>query len=444
MKKDTIICWMPIYRGTHPAAWRLNEQPRTREMDFDLVRRQVQLAERGKIHGVFFADSVAVGSSGADISTPALSRTAKGSVWEPVTLLSALAACTRHIGLLGTVTTSYSQPYNVARMFASLDHISGGRAGWNVVTSTHPKSGANFGFDELMLHADRYERCAEFLDVAEGLWDSWEDNAFLRDKASGRYFDPAKLHALDHRGKYFSVAGPLNIARPPQGRPLIAQAGSSLAGRAFAARHAEIIYTIHAEIGAAKQFYDEMKDQVADNGRDPDHVKILPGLGLVVGHSIAHAREKLARLDEIADPVFGMELLNGFLQADLSDYPLDGPVPEIAEDESGSKTRQKYFLDMARRDNLTIRQLMQVATRLSTVPGDATSIADLIQEWMEAGAADGVNITFANDDDSLEIFVNEVIPELQRRGLFQTDYLGTTLRENLGLPRPSNRFAATT
>jgi len=440
-KKEAILLWMPAYLGFHSMAWRQERACRTNEMDFDILRRQIQIAERGKFHGAFFADTVAVGVHSADVSMDALSRTAKASAWEPVTLLSALAACTSRIGLLGTVTTSYAEPYNVARMFASLDHISGGRAGWNVVTTSHPKSATNFGLEAHYSHADRYERCEEFFNVVAGLWDSWEDDAFIRDKASGRYFDPAKLHALNHRGRYQAVAGPLNIARPPQGHPVIAQAGSSVPGRAFAARHADLIYTMQAEIKHAKQFYDDVKGQAAENGRDPDHVKILPAIGLMVGRSRAHAEEKMASLDELVDPVFGLEVLASYVRADLSGYPLDGPVPEIPVDESGSVTSQKYWLDLAKRDNLTIRQLMQVVTRLGTAPGSPVDIADMIEEWMEAGACDGFNITLASDEDSLELFVDEVIPELQRRGLFQTEYRGRTLRENLGLPRPENRFA---
>nr|WP_255325938.1 LLM class flavin-dependent oxidoreductase [Sphingobium sp. 15-1] len=431
---------MPTYRGFHPMAWRREEGVRPAEMDFAEIRRQVELAERGKLHGVFFADGLALGVAAADVSTEALSRTPRGSNWEPMTMLSALAACTTHIGLLGTVSTTFSEPYNIARMFASLDHISGGRAGWNVVTTAHPRAGRNFGFETLMGHAERYARSEEYVDVVEGLWDSWEDDAFIRDKASGRYFDPAKLHALGHRGKHFSVAGPLNIARPPQGRPVIAQAGSSTTGRAFAARVADVIYTMHAEIGTAKAFYDDVKAQAAAFGRNPDHVKIIPAMVLSVGRSRAHAEEKLAAFDQLVDPVFGMELLKEAIKADLSGYPLDGPVPEVAEDQSGSKTAQKYFLDFAKRDNLTIRQLMQVVARLSAVPGSASDIADMIEAWMEAGAGDGINFTFANDADCLPIFVEEVVPELQRRGLFHTDYRGKSLRDNLGLPKPLNRF----
>jgi len=440
-KKEIILLWMPTYHGFHPMAWRQEEELSDKEMDFDQVRRLMQTAERGKLHGAFFADGVAIGIAAADVSIEALSRTAKGSHWEPVTLLSALAACTKHIGLLGTISTTFSEPYNVARMLASLDHISGGRAGWNVVTSAHPKAGRNFGSENLMGHAERYARSQEFYEIVAALWDSWEDDAFIRDKASGRYFDPEKLHALNYKGEYLSCAGPLNIARPPQGHPIIAQAGSSTPGRAFASRNADMIYTMHAEIKHAKEFYDDIKDQAAESGRDPDHVKIMPAMVLSVGRSMAHAEEKLAQFDKLVDPVFGMDLLKEAIKVDLSGYPLDGPVPEVPEDKSGSRTTQKYFLDIAKRDNLTIRQFMQVVARLSAVPGSAKDIADRIEEWMDAGAADGFNFTFANDTDCLEIFVDEVVPELQRRGLFHTEYRGKTLRENLGLPHPVNRFA---
>lgn len=442
-KREAVLFFMPTYRGFHTAAWRREGgTERAVEMDFDIIRRQIQLAERGKFHAAFFADGLVVGMGPADVSVEALSRTAAGSKWEPMTLLSALAACTSRIGLLGTVSTTYSQPYNVARLLASLDHISGGRAGWNVVTSAHPKVGLNFGDEALMPHDERYARGEEFFDVVAGLWDSWEDDAFIRDKASGRYFDPEKLHALNHRGKYLSVAGPLNIARPIQGHPVIAQAGSSRPGRAFASRHADVIYTMQAEIKHAQEFYSDIKTQASDAGRDPDHVKILPAVIFSVGHSMAHAEDKLAELDALVDPVVGMELLSAVLKVDMSAYPIDGPVPDVPEDQSGSRTTQKYFLDIAKRDNLTIRQLMQVMARSSAIPGTAQSIADRIEEWMEAEAADGLNVQFANDEDSLGIFVEEVIPELQRRGLFHTEYRGRTLRENLRVPRPQNRFAA--
>lgn len=439
--KELVLFWMPEWGGFHPSAWREDEAPAD-PLDFATMRAMVQLAERGRFHACFLADSLSVGFEGADVTRSALSRTGRALRGEPLTLLAALAASTRRIGLLGTASTTYQEPYHVARQFSSLDHISGGRAGWNVVTSKGGGESLNFGRDEHMLHEDRYERAQEFFDVVSGLWDSWEDDAFVRDKESGVYFDPDKLHVLQHRGKYLSVAGPLNIARPPQGHPVIAQAGSSPAGVAFAARNADVVYTLQADVRTGRRFYEQLKDQVAESGRDPGHVKVLPALKLLVGRSQAQAEEKLARLDELVDPETGTEALRVLIGSDLSGLPLDGPVPDVAQTTTGSRTAQAYYLDLARRDGLTVRQLMQLAARHGTVAGDANTIADLVQDWAEAGAADGINITFADTVGSLRVFVEEVVPELQRRGIYHQDYRGTTLRDDLGIPRPPNRFSS--
>jgi FMN-dependent oxidoreductase (nitrilotriacetate monooxygenase family) len=435
--RDAVLFYFPEWGGMHLTAWRENGAPADPAMDFATIRRMVQTAERGKFHGFFLADTLGIRHS---MSRQALSRTAKGVRFEPITLMSALSMCTERIGLLCTASTTYNEPFHVARQFASLDHLSGGRAGWNVVTSGTPGESSNFGREKHMDHSLRYERGQEFFDIVTGLWDSWEDDAFHREKASGLYFDPEKLHQLDYVGEHLAVAGPLNISRPPQGHPLIAQAGSSEVGRAFAARNADVIYTLQTDLGRAQAFYAEVKDQVAAAGREPEHVKVLPALILVVGRSQADADEKLARLDELVDPEVGMEQLAALIEADLSDLPLDAPVPEIAESERGAKTRQAYFLELARRDNLTIRQLMQVAARTGAIAGSAQTIADRIEEWVVARGADGFNITFADTSDSLDVFVDEVIPELQRRGVFHDDYRGSTLRESVGIPRPAGRY----
>jgi FMN-dependent oxidoreductase (nitrilotriacetate monooxygenase family) len=437
---DVILFWMPVLGGFHVNAWR-DSGAAANAVDFAELRRQVQLAERGKFHACFIADSLAVGMQGAAAATSALSHTSKAVRIEPITTLSALAVCTDRIGLLATSSTTYNEPYHVARMFASLDHISAGRAGWNVVTSAGGPEAANFGREQQMAHAERYARAQEFFEVVTGLWDSWEDDAFVRDAAAGLYFDPDKLHAIDHRGEYLTVAGPMNFPRPLQGRPVIAQAGSSGPGLAFAARNADVVYTLQADIERGRQFYAELKEQVLANGRDPDHVKILPALKLIVGRTQSEAEERLARLDALTHPDVGLQALKGLIEFDLSDVPLDGPVPEIPETELGNKTRQKYYLDLARRDNLTVRQLMHIAMSHDTIAGSAHTIANLIQEWVDAGAADGINVTFTDSAESLEVFVDAVIPELQRRGVFQTQYRGTTLRESLGLPQPANQFA---
>jgi len=430
-----ILFWMPEYLGSHPAVWR-QAATRDLELDFDLLLQQVQTAERGKLHGVFVPDTLAVGYYVTDIGTQALSYTAKGSRWEPVTLLSSLAASTRNIGLLGTVNATYSEPYNVARMLASLDHISDGRAGWHLDYTSYPNAALNFGREDSD-NVVRQSRCEEFLTVVNGLWDSWEDDAFVRDKDSGVYFEPSKLHALNHRGEHFSVAGPLNIARPLQGHPVLVQTGSSIQGT----ENADIVCPWLPGVELGKKFYDAVKAQAAEQGRHPEHVKILPAIILSVGHSRAHAEQKLARLDDLVDPVLGLELLARTLQLDLSGYDLDSPVPEIAAGQGSPNPAQQYYLDIARRDKMTIRQLMQTVARVSVMPGCATDIADMMQEWIVAGAADGFAITFDDDASSLEIFVDKVVPELQRRGLFRNDYRSGTLRENLGLPRPANCFA---
>lgn len=440
-KRQAILFFFPEWGGMHLGAWREPAAPDDPTMDAAVIRAMAQTAERGKFHALFLADGLAFRHA---MSPAALSRTTKGSRLDPIAVMAALSWVTERIGLVCTASTTYNEPFHVARKFASLDHLSGGRAGWNVVTSATPGESVNFGSEELMEHDLRYERGQEFYDVVCGLWDSWEDDAFIRDKASGVYFDVEKLHPLNHVGTHLSVAGPLPTSRPPQGHPLIAQAGSSTAGRAFAARIADVVYTIQGQLEPAKAFYAEVKEQAVANGRDPEHIKILPALILVVGRTQADAEERLAQLDELVDPEVGLEQLEAIVEADLSGYPLDGPLPEIPETERGARTRQQHFIGIARRDNLTIRQLMQVTARTGAMAGDRHSIADHIEEWVSARAADGFTITFADTSDSLDLFVDEVIPELQRRGIFHTDYAGRTLRENLGIPRPANRFAGAT
>jgi FMN-dependent oxidoreductase (nitrilotriacetate monooxygenase family) len=440
-QKQAALFWMPEWSGFHVAAWRAEDAVDNPMLNLADMRRMVQKAERAKLHGCFLADTLAVGFQGMEVSKQALSRTARGTRFEPITLMSALSACTERIGLLCTASTTYNEPFHVARMFASLDHLSGGRAGWNAVTSKAESQ--NFGGDQ-MDHDLRYVRAQEFAEIVRGLWDSWEDDAFVRDRETGIFFDPEKLHALGYQGEHLSVAGPLNIARPIQGHPVVAQAGSSDVGRVFAARNADVVYTLQAGLEQGKRFYSEFKEQVAEHGRDPDHVKVLPALLLVVGRTQADTDEKLARLDALVEPELGMEALASLIQADLSDVPLDGPVPDVPETQHASKSRQKYWLDVAKRDNLTVRQLMQLASRAGAVGATAAEVADTIHEWIDAGAADGFNLSFGDATDSFDVFVEEVVPELQRRGVFHTDYRGATLRENLGLPRPANRFATAT
>jgi N-acetyl-S-(2-succino)cysteine monooxygenase len=360
-------------------------------------------------------------------------------IFEPITLLSALAAVTERIGLVATATTSYNEPYHIARKFASLDIISGGRAGWNIVTSARENEAFNFGREAHYPHEERYERAREFTNVVLGLWESWDEDAFIRDKESGLFFDPQKVHVLEHKGPYFSVRGPLNVPRTPQGHPVLVQAGSSETGRDFAAEFGEVIFTAHLTMSDAQAFYADLKARLATRGRNPHDVKILPGLSFVVAPTKEEAQAKFDFLQSLIHPMVARELVSMTLGGvDLSDVPMDAQLPEL----SGTNASQSTFdsiMQLARREQLTIRQLgMRLAAgrqRLH-VTGTPEHIADLMEEWFDSGAADGFNILPPYLPGALNDFVDLVIPELQRRGVFRTDYEGRTLRENLGLPRP--------
>lgn len=424
--------------GHHVAAWRHPDVPADGGLDFRLYKRLAQVAEAAKFDAVFFADSVAAPT--AEIA----SRMARSDHFEPLTLLSALAAVTERIGLIGTVTTSYNEPYHVARKFASLDHLSGGRSGWNLVTSDAAAEALNFNRQEHFGHAERYARAREFHEVVTGLWDSWEDDAFTRDKASGQYYDPAKLHVLRHEGEHFRVQGPLNVARSPQGRPVIIQAGSSETGRELAAQTAEVVFTAQTSLAAARDFYNDLKGRLPRFGRSADDLRIMPGVFVVVGQSQAEAQEKFEAFQELVEPQVGVALLSRMLgNFDLSAYPLDGPLPELPLTDSGQRSRQLLLTELAGRENLTLAQLgRRIAGGRGhySLIGTPTQIADELQAWFEGGAADGFNVLVPHLPGGLEDVANHVVPELQRRGLFRRDYSGSTLRDHLGLKRPANRY----
>ena len=429
--------------GHHIAAWRHPDAQADAGSNFAHYVELAQLAERGKFDLIFMADGV--GTRGTDIE--ALSRTATRYVaqFEPITLLSALAAVTRNIGFVATASTSYNEPYHIARKFASLDHISGGRAGWNLVTSSSEHEAHNFGRDEHYAHGERYERAEEFADVVTGLWDTWEEGAFPRDKQSGLYFDPDKQHVLNHKGKFFKVRGPLNVARSPQGHPVLVQAGSSEPGKELAARTAEVVFTAHQTFEDARTFYADLKGRLRKYGRHADDLKVMPGIFPVVGLTIAEAEEKFEQIQELIHPVVGLALLSGMTGGvDLSAYPLDGPVPALPET-NASKSRQRLLLDLAHRENLTIRQLyLRIAGARGhrQIVGTPAQIADEMQHWFTGGAADGFNIMPPHLPVGLRDFVDLVLPELRRRGLFRNEYEGTTLRQNLGLRTPQHPASA--
>jgi len=348
---------------------------------------------------------------------------------------------TEHLGLIATASTTYNEPYHVARKFASLDHLSGGRAGWNLVTSANPMEALNFGLEEHVEHATRYRRAREFYDVVTGLWDSWADDAFIRDVENAVFFDPEKLHVLDHKGEFLSVRGPLNVARPIQGWPVIVQAGASDAGRQIAAETAEVIFGSSNNLADAQAFYADVKGRMDKLGRNRDHLKVLPGALVIVGETMAEAARKKNLLDSLVHPDSGLPNLSMRLGTDVSGFDLDGPLPEIPES-NASKSSRQALIDLAQRENLTIRQLAQRVGQFGglTIVGTPVTIADKMEEWLVNDGCDGFNVMFPYVPAGIDEFVDMVVPELQRRGIFRREYEGKTLRENLGLPRPENRF----
>lgn len=421
----------------HTAAWRYPGAFPDANFNFAHIKRFAETLERGRIDAFFMADHLAV----LNMPMDALKRSATVTSFEPMTLLPALAMATKHLGLVATGSTTYDEPYHVARRFASLDHISGGRAGWNVVTTSNPDASRNFGREEHLEHGERYARAREFVEVVTGLWDSWADDAFIRDVEQGAYFDPEKLHVLDHKGKYLTVRGPLNVARPIQGWPVIVQAGASDAGRQLAAETAEAVFTAQPSLEIAKSFYADVKGRMAKLGRDPEHMKILPGVMIYVGESLDEAREKRAKLDSLVHYDSAIAALSIALGHDAARFDPDAPLPEIPES-NASKSGRERAINLAKRENMTVRQLAQRMGGHSGLAmlGTPKMIADQMEEWLLSRGSDGFTLQFPYLPQGLDDVVERVIPELQRRGLFRRDYEGTTLRENLGLPRPENRF----
>jgi FMN-dependent oxidoreductase (nitrilotriacetate monooxygenase family) len=421
----------------HTAAWRYPGAWPDANFNFPRLRRLAETLERGKFDAFFMADHLAL----LNMPMEALKRSATVTSFDPFILLPALAVVTEHLGLIATASTTYNEPYHVARKFASLDHLSGGRAGWNVVTSGNPDEAMNFGLEEHVEHAERYRRAREFYDVVTGLWDSWADDAFIRDTETGIYFDPAKLHVLNHVGEHLKVRGPLNVARTPQGWPVIVQAGASEAGRQLAAETAEVIFGAGGSIAYAREFYADVKGRMDRLGRNRDHLKVLPGAFVVVGESADEARAKRARLDSLVHYDSAIASLSIALGHDASGFDPDSQLPSIPES-NASKSGRERVIELAQREHLTVRQLAQRVGGYSGLAfvGTPTMIADQMEEWFFSEACDGFNVMFPFLPAGLDDFVNGVIPELQRRGLFRREYEGKTLRENLGLPRPRNRF----
>ncbi|USQ98312.1 LLM class flavin-dependent oxidoreductase [Caulobacter sp. RL271] len=426
-----------ILHGVGPGwgDWRHpNAQPNA-STDFQFYKRQAQVAEAGKFDFLFVADSVYI----TEKSSPHyLNR------FEPLTILSALAGATNNIGLVATLTVSYSEPFNVARQFASLDHISGGRAGWNVVTSWLEGSAANYSREKHYAHDVRYRLAGEYLDVVQGLWDSWEDDALTFDKKGGQFFDPAKLHTLNHKGEFFSVKGPLNISRSPQGQPVIFQAGASEDGKAFAAKRADAIFVSHEEIDAAKTYYQDIKARAAGFGRDPDQLHVLPAARPVVGRTPEAAEALYKELTELVSLDNALSMLaRPFNEYDFSQHDPDGPFPleAAAFGANSNQSAVNRIVAAVKAENLTLRQTaLRFATPRGHFVGTPEQVADSLQQWFEERASDGF-VLFESLPGQLEAFVELVVPILQARGLYRTEYEGSTFRESLGLDFPVNRYA---
>jgi FMN-dependent oxidoreductase (nitrilotriacetate monooxygenase family) len=425
--------------GHHEAAWRRPDSSIERVLDIGYYQDLARRAEDEKLDAVFLAD----GPSLADNI-----RYASRFRLEPFTWLAGIAAVTSRIGLIGTASTTYLEPYNAARLFASLDHLSKGRAGWNIVTTGAPDAAYNFGLDGHPVHAERYDRAREFVDVVTQLWDSWEDEALVADRASGVYADPGLIHEIDHVGRHFRVRGPLNTPRTPQGRPVYVQAGSSEDGRSFAASYAEAVFTAHQTLDSAQEFYGDIKRRAAGLGRDPARLLVLPGISPYIGSTEAEARALKQELDELTQPAYSLHLLRRLLGVDLSGHDLDAPFPRelVALDgDRAESSRSRLVVDIVDRERPTIRQLLHRfagARGHWVVAGTPEQVADRMTEWFTQGAADGFNVMPPWLTGGFDVFAEQVLPILRRRGLFREEYTGSTLRGHYGLPRPTSGYTA--
>ena len=415
--------------GNHSAGWRY-EGATVSSCSLPVMQTIARTAERGKFDLFFISDGLAMDPG----DHPSFVNR-----FEPLTLLSALSASTTHIGLGATVSTSFGEPFHVARAFASLDHLSNGRAAWNVVTSTHERAALNFSKSKLEEHDLRYEIATEFVDVVRGLWDTWDDHAVVADKATGVYLDKSKIHPLDHKGRFYSVKGPLNIERTPQGQPVIIQAGGSAPGQELSARSADLVFSVvNGDKASAKTAYDSLKQRVIKHGRSPAELPILPGVMPIIGETDEQAKEQLARLQSWLTPTNALALVSQRIGHDISGYPLDGPIPDFPAKTERGQAFSAVLLEMARREKMTLRDLYNVTAAARghwVIYGTAKRIADTFEEWFTGGLADGFVIMPAYFPGAFDDFVDGVVPELQRRGLYRTDYSGTTLRAHLGLDR---------
>lgn len=421
------------FSGHHHAGWRHPESGVEQMFDIEMYRDLAQTAERGKFDMMFLADLLYATQYDQGMT----------GMLDPLTLLSALSMATEKLGLTATVSTTYNEPYNVARKFATLDHISGGRAGWNIVTSQLDIEAHNYGRAKHPEHGLRYQMAQEFVEVVTRLWDSWDEEVLVRDRETGQFLDASKLKTVDYQGQWYASKGPLNVPRPPQGYPVLIQAGSSEPGQQFAASYGEVIFTAQQSLAAAKQFYESIKSKLPAYGRSPDTLKIMPGLSPIIAATEDEAKQKHKQLQELIPVEVAVAAVSGILSFDLSGYPADQPLPDIpdpVEASNGMKSRVQLIMDLARKDNLSIlqlgRRLLETRGHMQFV-GSYEQLADLMQHWYEEYGCDGFNIMPPVLPGDLTEFVDHVIPILQARGLFRKDYTGNTLREHLGLGRPA-------
>jgi FMN-dependent oxidoreductase (nitrilotriacetate monooxygenase family) len=440
MSRDSLVLGAMLFYpgGEHVTSWRLPGSRPERYLDVDYYTEFARTVENAGFAVVFIADELYVWDRFASgVEHGVNIRT------EPFTLLGALSQTTGRIGLAATVSTTYNEPYHVARKLASLDYLSEGRAGWNLVTSASDEEAWNFGRDANLDHAVRYRRAAEFVDVVTGLWDSWDDDAFLYDKETGYFARREGLHVLGHEGEFFRVRGPLNIARPPQGHPVLFQAGASPAGRDLAGRSAEAVFTLWpGDLAAAQELYRDYKRRAAAHGRDPSSLVVLPAVSPVVGQSPAHAVEKLDEIEALTPDRVSLDLLSHYLHVDLSDRPLDSRFEFAFDETGGNQVKSVYELirQVAGAGDRTLRDVYRTLLRRRFLPGTAEQIAGRLAERYRAGAADGFMLAFSSVPAGVDDFVDQVVPELRRLGVYRGEYTGETLRDHLGLARPESRY----
>lgn len=420
--------------GHHIASWRHPDAQADASENVEFFKEVAVKAEQGKLDMLFLSDG---------LSFNELSHPAEQVRFEPLTLLSVLSTVTKNIGLTATASTTYNEPFHIARKFSSLDHLSGGRAAWNIVTSYYSAEASNFNKDQHLDHSLRYEQADEFVEVVKGLWDSYEDGALARNKQTGEYITKGKLHTLNHKGEYYAVRGPLNSSRPPQGRPVLVQAGSSESGTTIAAQQADVIFTAQQTLEDAQQFYKKLKDKAVAAGRDRDDIKIMPGVSIYVAETKEKAYAKYEELQQLITPEIGLDFLADYLGVDLSQHDLDGPLPKNIPSTNGNRSRQQLIIELAERENLTIRELyLRIAGSRGhrIIFGSPSEIADQLIEWVDQEAADGFNLMPPYFPGGFTDFIDLVIPQLQKRGVFRTEYEGKTLRENLGLKQIPSRY----